>query len=288
MNYSIIIPAYNEEKAIRSVLLAIATESDKFGKSYEIIVVNDCSTDKTKSEINASGLPVKLIDHPRRMGYGAAIKTGVKKSKYNLIIITDADGTYPVAMIPKLVSIAIKEKHDMVVGARTGSNVNIALIRRPAKWAINQLANYLSGVKIPDLNSGLRVMKKTIFERYIKILPDGFSLTSTITLCVLTNGHSAKYIPIDYYKRKGKSKIKPIQDTLNFIQLLIRTTLYFNPLKVFVPLSILLVLFSFVILIGSKFLFGRAWDVSFGVTLMTAVMVMVIGMLADLIDKRLP
>lgn len=288
MSFSVIIPAYNEEGSMRSVLSSMVAELDKLGTPYEIIVVNDCSTDRTRDEVIASGLPITLLDHLDNKGYGAAIKTGIKKAKHNLIVITDADGTYPVKMIPELVNTAIQENHDMVVGARTGLNVNIPLIRKPAKWIIGQLANYLSGVKIPDLNSGLRVMKKTVLERYIKILPDGFSLTSTITLAMLTNGHSVKYVPIDYYKRKGKSKIRPIQDTFNFIQLVVRATLYFNPLKVFIPLSFFLVLFAFLLLIGSKLFLERAMDVSFGVILMAAVMVMAIGMLADLIDKRLP
>jgi len=287
MGFSIIIPACNEEGAISSVLLSMVTELNKLGQPYEIIVVNDCSTDRTRDEVIASGLSITLLDHLENMGYGAAIKTGIKKAKYDLIVITDADGTYPVKMIPELVNTAIQENHDMVVGARTGLNVNIPFIRKPAKWVIGQLANYLSGVKIPDINSGLRVMKKSILERYIKILPDGFSLTSTITLAMLTNGHSVKYIPIDYYKREGKSKIRPIQDTFNFIQLIIRTVLYFNPLKIFVPLSCFLVLLAFFVLVGSKVFLGRAMDVSFGVILMAAVMVMAIGMLADLIDKRL-
>lgn len=288
MSFSVIIPAYNEDGSMRSVLSSMVAELDKLGTPYEIIVVNDCSTDRTRDEVIASGLSITLLDHLDNKGYGAAIKTGIKKAKHNLIVITDADGTYPVKMIPELVNTAIQENHDMVVGARTGLNVNIPLIRKPAKWIIGQLANYLSGVKIPDLNSGLRVMKKTVLERYIKILPDGFSLTSTITLAMLTNGHSVKYVPIDYYKRKGKSKIRPIRDTFNFIQLVVRATLYFNPLKVFIPLSFFLVLFAFLLLIGSKLFLERAMDVSFGVILMAAVMVMAIGMLADLIDKRLP
>ncbi|GAB4544345.1 MAG: hypothetical protein Fur0020_13710 [Thermodesulfovibrionia bacterium] len=121
----------------------------------------------------------------------------------------------------------------------------------------------------------------------MNILPDGFSFTTTITLAMLTNGYRVKYIPIDYHKREGKSKIRPIQDTLNFIQLIIRTILYFNPLRVFIPLSLSLVVLSFLVLLVSYLIFGKAMDVTFGVIMMAAVMVMAIGMLADLIDKRL-
>jgi glycosyltransferase involved in cell wall biosynthesis len=286
MSYSVIIPAYNEEKAICSILNELNKSLSDFGKPYEIIVVNDCSTDSTRNEIINSGIPVVLIDHPSNKGYGAALKTGIEKSKYDIIVITDADGTYPNHKIPEIVSIALSESHDMVVGARTGSNVKIPLIRKPAKWAINKLANYLSNVRIPDLNSGLRVMKKSALERYIKILPDGFSFTTTITIAMLANGFSVKYIPIDYFKREGKSKIRPIRDTLNFIQLIFRTSLYFNPLRVFIPLSFFLVILAFLILIGGWLLLGAVLDVTFGVILMTSVMTLTIGMLADLIDKR--
>jgi len=150
-----------------------------------------------------------------------------------------------------------------------------------------KLANYLSEMKIPDLNSGLRIMKKDILEEFIHLLPDGFSFTSTITLAMLTNGYSTKYEKIDYLGRVGKSKIRPIRDTLNFVQLIVRTTMYFNPLKVFIPLSMLLVIFAFIVLFVSHYLFGEAFDVSFGVLMMTAVMVSAIGMLADLINKRI-
>ena len=130
-------------------------------------------------------------------------------------------------------------------------------------------------------------MRKSVVNKYAGILPDGFSFTITITLAMLTNGYSVKYVPIDYFERKGQSKIQPIFDTLHFIQLVIRTVLYFNPLKVFVPLSLSLVLFAFFILVGSWLYIGKVMDVAFGVILMTAVMVIVVGMLADLIDKRI-
>jgi glycosyltransferase involved in cell wall biosynthesis len=234
----------------------------------------------------AAGCNVILVEHEFNMGYGAALKTGIKKAKYEYIVITDADGTYPNEMIPQLVMLAVEGEHDMVVGARTGVDVNIPMIRKPAKWFISWLANYLTGMKIPDLNSGLRVIRKAVVESRKKILPSGFSFTSTITIAMLTNGYSVKYVPINYFKRTGKSKIKPIQDTMNFVQLIIRTTLYFRPLKVFMPLCFLLFMLAILVLIGSWLCLEKVMDVTFGVVMMTAVMVMAIGMLADLIDKR--
>jgi glycosyltransferase involved in cell wall biosynthesis len=283
MNVSIVIPAYNEEKGILGTIDGVVEAIKPLSIEYELIVVNDGSTDKTAKIVENKN--VNIINHKENKGYGASIKTGIRCSQYENILIIDADGTYPPKHIPDLLELAIN--YDMVVGARVSSNVKIPLVRKPAKWFITKLASYLTGTKIPDLNSGLRVMRKEVVEKYIRILPDGFSFTSTITLAMLTNGYIVKYVPINYFRRQGKSKIKPIQDTLNFIQLIIRTVLYFNPLKVFVPLSLFLVLLAFFVLLGSLLLTGKAMDVTFGVILMTAVMVMVIGMLADLIDKRI-
>ena len=279
--FTIIIPAYNEATSIINVI----EEVKKLTGHYEVIVVDDSSTDGTFELVKEAG--VKVIRHTENSGYGASLKTGIKQSRYDTVVITDADCTYPNEKITEIVNAFKDGSHDMVVGSRTGKNVRIPLIRKPAKWILNKLANYLSGTKIPDLNSGFRVMKKEVVERFIKILPEGFSFTTTITLAMLTNGYSVKYMPIDYLKRKGKSKIKPIQDTLNFIQLIIRTVLYFNPLRVFIPLSISLIVFAFMVLILSWLFTGKVMDVSFGVILMTAVTVMTIGLLADLIDKRI-
>lgn len=279
---TIVIPAYNEEMGIGKVLESLKA----LNENYEIIVLDDGSEDDT-SQIVKNSVGIRLITHNRNLGYGAALKTGISNACNECIVITDADGTYPNERILELVEMFEKGNFDMVVGARVGKNAKIPLIRRPAKWFISKLANYLTETKIPDINSGLRVMKKNVVEKYLNILPDGFSFTSTITLAMLTNGHSVKYVPIDYFKRNGKSKIRPIQDTLNFIQLIIRTVLYFNPLKVFVPLSLFLVLLAFLLLLGSWVFTGKPMDVTFGVILMSAVMVIAIGMLADLIDKRI-
>jgi hypothetical protein len=138
------------------------------------------------------------------------------------------------------------------------------------------------------MNSGLRIMRRKDVEPFFKILPDGFSFTTTITLAMLTKSMPVHYVPIDYYRRKGKSKIRPFHDTVNFLQLIIRTCLYFNPLKVFIPLSFSLVIIAFVILFTSWMVLGKAMDVTFGVVMLNAVIVLSIGMLADLIDKRLP
>lgn len=277
--YSIIIPAYNEAGAIRKTISEIKSLSNKL----EIIVVDDCSTDNTRKLIDPNS--VKLICHPINMGYGAALKTGIKHAHNENIIITDADGTYPNHMIPELIREYEKNDVDMLVGARVGKDAKIPLVRRPAKWVITHIAEYLSSAKIPDLNSGLRIMKKKIVEKYLNILPDGFSFTTTITLAMITNSYRVNYFQIQYYKRKGKSKIRPIHDTLNFVLLIIRTVMYFNPLKIFLPISITLLLAGIVLIIFQGIVYRNIATISILIAL-SGLQLLALGMIADLIDKK--
>jgi glycosyltransferase involved in cell wall biosynthesis len=237
---SLIIPVYNEVKAIQNTIENL----DKLKQNlknfeFEIIIVNDGSNDGTEKylqQYKKKSENVFIINHRNNRGYGAALKTGINASKHNYIAITDADGTYPNNKIPEFFQIVLEKSCDMIVGARTGKEVKIPLIRKPAKWILNLIANHLTGIKIPDINSGFRIMKKNVVKRFFNILPDGFSFTTTITLAMLTNGFHVEYIPINYNARTGQSKIRPVYDTLNFLQLIIRTSMYFEPLRVFVPL----------------------------------------------------
>ncbi len=239
---SIVIPAYNEAHAISDVVKNIQQVLDETSLNAEIIIVDDASTDGTAASISETNC--RLIRHPYNKGYGASLKTGVRQARHEIVLITDADGTYPPEAIPALVK--EMETHDMVVGARTGSSVHIPLIRRPVKWMLRKLANYLSGISIPDLNSGMRAFRKDIVLRYFRLLPSGFSFTTTITLAMLTNDYNVLYIPINYHKRTGKSKIRPIQDTINFFSLVFRMILSFRPLRVFVPIIAIFGLTGFV------------------------------------------
>ncbi|MBK8231429.1 MAG: glycosyltransferase family 2 protein [Candidatus Eisenbacteria bacterium] len=275
---SIVVPAYNEERGIGPVL----EELKRLDPAWEILVVDDGSSDGTAAEVERHG--VRVIRHKTNRGYGASLKTGIRAARSPWIVITDADGTYPNERIPELVRGLVE--NDMVVGARVGKNVAIPLIRRPAKWALNALANYLSETKIPDLNSGLRAFRKDEVVRFFDILPSGFSFTTTITLAFHVNDRFVDYIPVDYHKREGKSKIKPIQDTLNFTALILRTILYFRPLKIFLPLAGFLALAGVGILIYSWKFTPRVMDASVSILLVSAVQMAAIGLLADLIDKR--
>ena len=235
-----------------------------------------------------TGPGLRVIRHEHNRGYGAALKSGIRAAQYDLIAITDADDTYPDRRIPEFYHRMRAESLDMLVGARVGSGVKIPMLRRPAKWVLTQLANYLTDTRIPDLNSGLRLVRRSAIERFMSILPDGFSFTTTITLAMLTKGYRVAYCPVEYARRSGRSKIRPLHDTLNFVQLIIRTVLYFNPLRVFIPLSVALAVCAVLVLVLSALFARQVMDVTFGTLLVTAVNMLAVGMLADLIDKRLP
>ena len=282
---SVIVPAYNEIDSIQNTIEDLINILDN--SLYEIIVVDDKSTDGTFDIIrNING--IKVITHRKNKGYGASIKSGVLESKYDFIAITDADGTYPNSKIPSLLTVLNNDSADMVVGSRTGTNVNIPLVRKPAKWFIGKLANYVVNKKIPDINSGLRIFKKSIFLKFFSIIPDGFSLTTTITLGMLSGNYNVKFIPIDYFKRSGKSKIRPIHDTVNFIKLILKIGLYFAPLKIFFPISILFIFTAIIWGVFSKYYLGNLADLSSLIIAMTGFNIAMLAFISELINHRLP
>ncbi len=284
---SVLIPAYNEEESITGTVEAIRKYAGMV-KAMEIIVINDGSRDRT-GEI-ARTLPVTLIEHETNTGYGSGLKDGLRQAQYEFILIADADGTYPLEDIPRLLAEA--PNYAMVVGARTGAIVKVPPLRKPGKWLITRLAEYLSQRKIPDLNSGFRVFRKDVALRFLTLYPDGFSFTTTITLAMLTNHYKVKFIPINYHRRVGKSSIKPLRDFTNFTILIIRICAYFKPLNVFVPPALVLILagvakgaidytgFLDPLAAGRLGLFGI-------VLALTGVQMLFIGLLADLIDQRM-
>jgi glycosyltransferase involved in cell wall biosynthesis len=277
---SVVIPAYNEVAAIGSTLEQVQAVMEAARLQGEIIVVDDGSSDGTV-DVVARFSTVRLIKHPQNRGYGAALKTGIRQASYDVVVILDADGTYPCEMIPRLVDEI--GAYDMVVGARTGEEVHVPLIRRPAKWALNRLADYLSGQDIPDLNSGMRAFKRDVAMRFFRLLPAGFSFTTSLTLALLTNDYNVVYIPVNYYRRKGRSKIRPVQDTINFFSLVVRVVLSFRPLRVFVPLSVVFIALSLAKVIYDINAYNFHLATSTVVLLTLTLQVIVLGLVADLV-----
>lgn len=278
---SVVVPAYNEESAITSVVVGLRNLLQKQRISHEVIVVDDGSVDATAQKATAAG--ARVIQHRSNRGYGAALKTGIAAATYDRVAIIDADGTYPAEALPALV--AELEHADMVVGARTGPNVSIPLIRRPAKWVLNKLANYVSGSRIPDLNSGLRVFRRDVVTQYFLILPDQFSWTTTITLAMHCDKYAVTYHPVDYLKRQGRSKIVP-WDAGSFVILVLRMAMLFRPLRVFLPLALLCFVYGF-----TKTAIDLSHDPNISASavlaLMGALQLVLVGMLGDAIATRL-
>jgi glycosyltransferase involved in cell wall biosynthesis len=284
LDVSVVIPVFNEEAVIRDTVHAVraALERSEVSES-EIIVVNDGSRDRSSSIIRSlEGIVV--CEHPLNRGYGASLKTGISKARHGWILIIDADGTYPANAIPRLIEEA--HNHDMVVGARTGANVHVPLMRRPAKYILGQVAKFLTGINIPDLNSGLRLFKKEVALRFWNLFPEGFSFTTTITIACHVNNLYVKYIPINYYRRKGRSTISPIKDFTRFFFLIFRMILYFAPLKFFIPTSAFLFLLAVIWAVRDIIQINHLNGLVV-VLISISVQIFFFGLLADLVNKRL-
>jgi len=284
---SVVIPAFNEQGGVRGVLERIRLVLAENSIEGEIILVDDGSTDRTAEEAQECE-GVIVLRHRENRGYGAALKTGIRHASHDLVFITDADGTYPNHMLPELLSRLETGRLDMVVGARTGERRAIPLVRRPAKWFIGRLASFIAGVRIQDVNSGMRLFRREVALQHMSLFPDGFSFTTTITLAMLVNGYLVEDVMVDYRPRIGRSKIRPFHDTLNFIQLVLRMGLYFAPLKIFVPLAAMLMFLAVGWGTFSHLVLGRLADVSSLVIAMTAIQISAVGMVAELINQRVP
>jgi glycosyltransferase involved in cell wall biosynthesis len=278
---SIIIPAFNEHLAVGSVVREVLDTLEAHQIPGEVIVVDDGSSDGTGEAAYHAG--ARVMKHRSNRGYGSALKTGIMAATHNQILITDADGTYPCRYIPEI--LAGLDTADMVVGARMGKNVAIPLVRRPAKWVLNRLANYVAGYRIPDLNSGMRAFRKNTARQYFAILPDQFSFTTTITLAMHCDNYAVRYLPVDYLPRKGKSKIVP-WDAASFAVLILRTATMFRPLRVFLPVVGICLTYGI-----TKMWIDMTRDPNISASALgafiSALLVLLIGLLADGVALRL-
>jgi glycosyltransferase involved in cell wall biosynthesis len=292
LDVTVILPAYNEEEALADDLADVRAAMDTQKRSYEIMVVDDGSRDRT-AEV-AEGIEwVRLERHPFNRGTGAARTTGIKAARGEIIVFTDADRTYPNDRIPEMLDM-MDSGADMIIGARRVEAGTMRWLRTPAKLFLRKLAEYMTGSRIPDLNSGLRAQRKNATMRFLPILPTTHSWVSTITIAFLASGYVVRWLPIDYYARVGSSTFHPLRDSYNYLSLIVRTVMYFNPLKIFLPVSLALLGIGTLkyILIDVFSLYGRLiWPIPPMRSVTTAVLftglqVLVIGLLADLIVKR--
>lgn len=280
---TILLPAYNEENAIESLISEIRKAMTEWQGRFEILVVDDCSNDLTAAKAASSG--VRLISRIENGGSGASRKTGIREARGQLIAMLDADGSYDPASLPELLSYF--PDYDQVNGARTSEQGTIKFLRVPMKWTIRKLAEFVSGKTIPDLNTGLKIFKREQMQKYLWVIPDGFSCVTSMTLAFLCNGHPVKYIPVTYRKRIGKSKFHPIHDTLQYFLTVLRIITYFRPLRILAPLAFLLgmtgILRSIYHICSSPVLGITDSDV---ILIVSGLMILIAGMLADLIVKQ--
>jgi glycosyltransferase involved in cell wall biosynthesis len=285
---TLIVPVYHEESGVGLVVAdARAALSQVEGlpeTAWEVLVIDDGSADDTGREASVAG--ARVIRHRENLGYGASLKTGLRNARFETIVITDGDGTYPLSAVPQL--LAMLADCDMAVGARTGTDVHIPAVRKPAKWLLTQTAQFLASRRIPDLNSGLRAFRRREALRFFNLYPAGFSFTTTITLAYLSSNLAIDYLPINYHPRVGRSKIRPIRDTKNLFITVLRSILFFNPLRVCLPLGCLLLLAAVAFAIFVRDAQGHIMDGTITVLVVSAFQIFIVGFLADILARLRP
>lgn len=237
LDVSVVLPVYNEKGHLRDEIDRIKAALEASLYSYEIIVVDDGSDDGSGEQLTEID-DIRLLRFSQNRGSGSARRAGTNAARGRVVAWTDADMTYPNERIPELV--AELDGYDQVVGARTTEQGTAKFFRVPAKWFIRKLAGYLTETKIPDLNSGLRVFRRDVAAQYLHLLPPGFSCVTTITMAFLANGYSVKYVPIEYSERAGSSKFHWWSDTRRYLTQVVRLVLSYNPLRIFMPLGVVL------------------------------------------------
>ena len=229
---SIIVPVFNESATIREVILGIRQAMAVLGAPYELLVVDDGSTDGTGELLGKE--EVEVISNSYNKGYGAALKAGIRHAKHEMVILIDGDGQHKPSDIAWLVR--GMDSSDMVVGKRD-------LAEQPrliqlGKILLGLVVQYLMGLKVPDLNSGFRAMKKDYVKQFLYMMPNGYSFSTTITMAFLSEGYTVKFVPVDTLPRTaGRGKLRPGRTGIRTLLLMLRVIILFNPMKVFVPIS---------------------------------------------------
>lgn len=284
--FTVVVPCYNEKGSIEATLREIERALAN-SPGHEIIIVDDGSADGTGpilKELEKTHSGLRVIYHHSNRGYGAALKSGIRAASGELIAITDADGTYPNERLPELVELC--RGRDMVVGARIGAGVTYSRIRALPKYFLKRWVSMLARQPVPDINSGMRVFRKDLAEKFFGILPNGFSFTITITLAAITTFRNVQFVPISYNKRVGRSHIRPIADTMRFIQIILRTGVYFAPVRAFFPLFAALAMLTVGSLAYDIIWLDNLTDKSVTLFLFLINTGLFI-LLADMIDKRI-
>jgi len=286
---TIVLPCHNEEGHVIAEVARISAAMDQSGYTYELVAYDDASTDATLERLQEAvpDFPQLRIVHFRRNGgSGTVRRIGTQQALGEIVVWTDADMTYPNERIPELVQMLEKDPQlDQVVGARTSEEGTHKFLRVPAKWFIRKLAEILTNSPIPDLNSGLRAFRRQVSLPYLRLLPPGFSCVTTITIAFLSNQHDVRYVPIDYAKRAGTSKFKFIRDAYRYILQVLRMVMYFNPLKVLMPVALTLLGLGIVKGIFDLVVHPLLFAVNTVLIFVSGLIIATLALLADLIVR---
>jgi glycosyltransferase involved in cell wall biosynthesis len=255
---SLVIPGYNEEDSIATVVAKARAVLASCGGPFEVIVVDDGSRDRTAARARQAG--ARVVSHPHNRGYGNALKSGILAARYEDVVICDADESYPLEQLPRLLEDA--DRYHMVVGARQGRQFHGSLFKRIGRWFQLALVRFAVGTAVPDANSGFRLLKRSLATRYFDFVCSGFSFTTSITIAMLCEQYCVKFVNIDYLKRTGRSHVRYLRDTLRSLQIILQCILRYNPLKAFLALSLAALppvgLFLLLSLVNPAFLLGAA------------------------------
>lgn len=280
---SVIIPALNERNGIVETIARAKAVLDSAALTpYEIIVVDDGSNDGTGTLAEQAG--AKVLRHAHNIGYGRSLKDGIRAATYDTIVISDADGSYPMEAIPALVA-RYNEGFDMVVGARTGPNYRESMLKSPLRAVLKTIVEFTANREIPDINSGLRVFRREVAISYFAHVSDLFSFTTSLTLAYMMNAKFVDYISIDYKERIGRSKVNLFRDSLRTLQYVLEACTYYNPLKIFVLLAMICMVLAVMSLIGGV-IFQVVSGFVLGVgAILLSILVIAMGLLAVLLKQ---
>lgn len=273
---SVIIPGYNEAPVIGGVVRGVFQVLGQTDYRFGVLVIDDGSDDGTAQVAEAAG--ARVVGHPYNIGNGAAVKTGIRNARGDILVMLDGDGQHAPEDIPRLL-----EKlgpYDMVVGARTHAS-DTEFHRDIANRLYNGFATYVCGRKVDDLTSGFRAIKANIARGFVYLLPNTFSYPTTITLATVRSGYSLAYVPIKTARRVGKSKIRLLQDGSRFLLIILKIATFFSPMKVFLPASVLMFLTGFGYGLFKVFVLRERYGPTSAMLMAVAVLVFLVGLVSE-------